>query len=157
MGPKCWRFSISPSNEYSGLIFFRIDWFPCCPKDSQESSPRPVQKHQSFRAQASLWSKSHIHTWLLEKPHGGIAQSCLTLCDCMDCSPPGSSVHGVFQARVLEWAAISFSRGSSPPRDWTLVSHIVDRHFTVWATREILKNHSFDYMDLCWQSNVSAF
>ena len=54
----------------------------------------------------------------------------------MDCSLPGSSVHGIFQARVLEWIAISFSRGSSQPRDWTQVSCIVDRRFTVWATRE---------------------
>ena len=58
-----------------------------------------------------------------------------SLCDPMDCSPLGSSVHGVFQARVLEWAAISFSRGSSQPRDRTWVSHIVDRRFTVWATK----------------------
>ena len=54
----------------------------------------------------------------------------------MDCSPPGSSVHGIFQARVLEWGAISFSRGSSRPRDQTWVSRVADRRFTVWATRE---------------------
>ena len=54
----------------------------------------------------------------------------------MDCSPPGSSVHGIFQARALEWVAISFSRGSSQPRDRTRVSHIAGRRFTVWATRE---------------------
>ena len=52
----------------------------------------------------------------------------------MDGSLPGSSVHGIFQARVLEWIAISFSRGSSQPRDKTRVSHIVDRRLTVWAT-----------------------
>ena len=51
----------------------------------------------------------------------------------MDCSLPGSSIHGIFQAIVLEWVAISFSRGSSPPRDWTRVSCIVGRRFTVWA------------------------
>ena len=45
-----------------------------------------------------------------------ITQSCLTLCDPMDCSPPGSSVPGIFQARILEWVAIAFSKGSSPPR-----------------------------------------
>ena len=56
----------------------------------------------------------------------------------MDCSLPGSSVYGIFQARVLEWIAISFSRGSSRPRDRTQVSHIVGTRFTVWATREIL-------------------
>ena len=65
-----------------------------------------------------------------------VTQSCPTLCDPIDCSLPGSSVHGIFQARVLEWIAISFSRGSSQPRDWTQVSCIVDRRFTVWATRE---------------------
>ena len=65
-----------------------------------------------------------------------VAQSCPTLCDPMDCSPPNSSVHGVFQARTLEWVAISFSRGSSRPRDWTRVSRIAGRHFTIWATRE---------------------
>ena len=59
-----------------------------------------------------------------------VAQSCPTLCDPMDCRLPGSSVHGIFQARILEWVAISFSRGSSWPRDQTWVSHIVGRHFT---------------------------
>ena len=53
-----------------------------------------------------------------------VAQSCPTLCDPMDCSPPGSSVHGIFQAWILEWVAISFSRGSSWPRDQTLISYI---------------------------------
>ena len=50
---------------------------------------------------------------------------------------PGSSVHGIFQARILEWIAISFSRRSSRPRDWTWISRIVGRCFTVWATREV--------------------
>ena len=59
------------------------------------------------------------------------------LCDPMDCSLPGSSVYGIFQARVLEWGALSFSRGSSRPRDRSQVCHIVGRHFTVWATRQI--------------------
>ena len=57
----------------------------------------------------------------------------------MDCSLPGSSVHGIFQAIVLEWIAISFSRWSSQPRDQTRVSRIVDRRFTIWATREVLR------------------
>ena len=56
----------------------------------------------------------------------------------MDCSLPGSSVHGIFQARVLEWGAIAFSRGSSWPRDWTQVSRIAGGRFTIWATREVL-------------------
>ena len=62
-----------------------------------------------------------------------VIQLCPTLCDPMDCRLPGSSVHGIFQARVLEWVAISFSRGSSQPRDRTQVC-TAGRHFTVWAT-----------------------
>ena len=57
------------------------------------------------------------------------------LCDPMDCNLPGS-IHEIFQARILEWVAISFSRGSSQPRDRTRVSRIVGRCFTFWATRE---------------------
>ena len=54
----------------------------------------------------------------------------------MDCSPPGSSVHGILQARTLEWVDISFSRGSSQPRERTRVSCIAGRRFILWATRE---------------------
>ena len=65
-----------------------------------------------------------------------VAQLCPTLSDPVDCSPPGSSVCGILQARVPEWVAISFSRGSSWPRDQTLVSHFAGRFVTIWATRE---------------------
>ena len=58
-----------------------------------------------------------------------IAQSDLTLCDPMDCSPPGSSVHGILQARILDWVVLPFSRESSRPRDQTLVSCIVGGFF----------------------------
>ena len=67
---------------------------------------------------------------------GVVTQSCPTLCNPMDCSPRGSSVHGIFQARMLEWVAISFSRGSSRPRDRTWVSCTAGRFVTIWATRE---------------------
>ena len=67
-----------------------------------------------------------------------VTQSCLTLCDPMDCGPPGSSVHGILQARILEWVAIPFFRGTSRPRDRTLVSCIAGRFFIVWATWEAL-------------------
>ena len=60
-----------------------------------------------------------------------VIQSCLTLCDSLDYSLPGSSVHGILQARILEWVAIPFSRGSSRPRDRTRVSCIACRFFTV--------------------------
>ena len=68
-----------------------------------------------------------------------VTQSCPTLCDPMGYGLPGSSVHGIFQARILEWVAISFSRGSSWPRDRTQVSCIAGRCFTLWATREVLQ------------------
>ena len=85
-----------------------------------------------------LYNKSYM-TLMKETEKGKwreVAQSCPTLCDLMDCSPPGSSVHWIFQAWILEWVAISFSRGSSRPRDRTLVSRIVGRCFTIQATRE---------------------
>ena len=79
--------------------------------------------------------------WLHEKEVevSKVAQSCPTLCDPKDCCLPGSSVHGIFQARVLEWVAIPFSRGSSWPRDWTYISYIsalAGKFFTTSATWE---------------------
>ena len=64
-------------------------------------------------------------------------------CDHMDCSLPGSFIHGIFQARVLEWVAISFSRGSFQSKDWTQVSLIAGRHSTVWATNASQRAHLF--------------
>ena len=78
----------------------------------------------------TLWVLPHYRQ-LLYHLSCEVTQLCPTLCDPMDCSLPGSSVHGIFQAMVLEWIAISFSRWSSRPRDWTRVSCIVDRCFTV--------------------------
>ena len=63
------------------------------------------------------------------------AQSCPTLCNPTDCSPPGSSVHGTLQARILEWVAMPSSRGFPQPRDWAQVSCIAGRFFAIWATR----------------------
>ena len=65
-----------------------------------------------------------------------LAQSCLTLPYSIDCGLPVSSVHGISQARILEWAAIPFSRGSSQPRDRTQFSCTASRFFTVCTTRE---------------------
>ena len=67
----------------------------------------------------SLWSEVKL------------SQSCPTLCDPMDCI-----VHGILQARILEWVAFPFSRGSSQPKDRTQVSHIAGGFFTIWTTRE---------------------
>ena len=60
-----------------------------------------------------------------------VAQSCPTLCNPMDCSPPDSSVHGILQARIVEWVAVPFSREPSQPRDLTQVSRIAGIFFTV--------------------------
>ena len=74
-----------------------------------------------------------------------VDQSCPTFCDPMDFSLSGSSVHGIFQASVLEWIAISFSRRSSRARNRTWVSRIAGKRFTVWATREAPK-HQYRYV-----------
>ena len=83
-----------------------------------------------------LWPFSPRCTWCIHISKSEVTQPCANLCNPMDCSLPGSYVHGIFQASVLEWVAISFSRGFSQPRDRTWVSCIAGRHFTVWATRE---------------------
>ena len=69
-----------------------------------------------------------------------VTQLCLTLCDLMDGSPPGSSVPGIIQARILEWVVLYSSRESSQPRDWSQVSCIASGCFTFWATREALSS-----------------
>ena len=68
-----------------------------------------------------------------------VTPSCLTLCDPMDCSPPGSSVHGILQARILEWVAIPFSRGSSQAKDRTWVSGTAGGLFTHLSHQNFLK------------------
>ena len=180
--PKYWSFSFtnSPSNEYSGLISFRLDWLDFLAV--QESLKSLLQKHSSKTSKAYFFIVQLLHPYiatgktiaLTRRTFVGnimsllfmlsrlvitflprnkclliswlqslqwfyeVAQSRLILCDPMDCSLPGSSVHGILQARVLEWVAFPFSRGSSQPWDWTQVSLIAGRHFTVWATREAL-------------------
>ena len=88
----------------------------------------------------ATWSQN-LGVWALvsQLPVPVVVESVshIWLCNPMDCSLPSSSVHGIFQAIVREWIAISLSRGSSLPRDWTRVSHILDRRFTIWATREV--------------------
>ena len=81
-----------------------------------------------------IWKNKYSSAWKNFKVL--VTWSCPTLCNLMDSSPPGSSVHGILQGRTLEWVAIPFSRGSSQPRDWIPISCIAGRFFTVWATRE---------------------
>ena len=110
---------------------------------SRESSWRRDRTHVSYVY--LLWLAGSLSLALPGKPLCIIfslqvkvkSLSCVQLCDPMDCSLPGSSVHWIFQARILGWFAISFSRRSSRPRVWTQISWIVGRCFTVWATREV--------------------
>ena len=100
---------------------------------AQESNPclphcRRILYQLSHKG-SPLTSKLYINIQKVKERE--VAQSCPTPCDPLGCSLPGSSVHGIFQAIILEWIAISFSRGSSQPRDQTRVSLVVDRRFTV--------------------------
>ena len=75
-------------------------------------------------------SRSITRAWYYSGCCCLVAESCLALCDPMDYNPSGSSVHGILPARILEWVATSFSRGSSQPRDWTQVSYLAGGFFT---------------------------
>ena len=80
--------------------------------------------------EASIYKSACLHAKSL--------QSCPTLCNPVDCSPQGSSVCNILLARILKWVAITFSRGSSWPRDRTRLFCIAGRFFTTWATRHCL-------------------
>ena len=115
-------------------------------------------------------SFSHIFPILIFHASAQSLQSCLTLCNSMDCSPPGSSVHGILPATILKWVAISFSRRSSWPRDWTCISciscigrqilyplsHWEASHETVFL--QITTSQDIDYI-LCsqrWRSSIKS-
>ena len=89
-------------------------------------------------------------TKLTQKLKVLVAQSHGTHCNPTDCSPPGSSVHGILQARIPEWVAIPFSKGSSQPRDQSWASHIAGKFFTVGATKEakLTQIHLFKLLTL---------
>ena len=99
-------------------------------------TPSPFNTGHTYRSEFSQRIEACCSSTPLKENENEGAQSCPTLCNPMDCSLPSFSVHGVFQAKILEWVAISFSRGSSQSRDGTQVSGIVGRCFTLWATRE---------------------
>ena len=108
-------------------IWLKVHWFKGCCGLVAKSCLTLLWAHGLYSPPRLLcpWDFPRILEWMNECE---IAQSCLTLCDPMDCSLPGFSVHGIFQAIVLEWIAISLSKGSSLPRDWTRVARI-DRWF----------------------------
>ena len=82
----------------------------------------------------SMGSQRVRHNWVTEQQQQ-ITQACLILCDRVDCSPPGSSVHGISQARILEWGAIFFFRGSSSPRIWIRISRTGRQILYRWTTQ----------------------
>ena len=110
----------------------------------------PLGKHQ-LQDQNTIWNMGIavvgkglqiLILYLYHMHEAKVAQSCLTLCDPMDCV-----VHGNLQARILEWVAVPFSRGSSQPRDWTQVSCIAGGFFTSWATGAAHHMHDTSIID----------
>ena len=86
------------------------------------------------------WKIPHVSTKTQESQinqSSSVAQSRPTLCDPMDCNSPSSSIHGIIQARILEWVTMPISRGSSQPKDWIQVSLIAGGFFTTWGTKEV--------------------
>ena len=99
--------------------------------------------HCRFLINCVILSSNFIYTLVFIIKTFKVAQSHLTLCNPIDCSLTGSSVHGILQAKILEWVAILFSRGSSWPRNWAWVSCTAGRFFTIWATRENLLSPTY--------------
>ena len=95
--------------------------------------------NSSFAFLFRMYSGCLQRSWVWGFAGSEVTQSCPTLCDPMDCRLPGSSIYGIFQAGILEWVAISFSRRSSQHRDHTQVSRIAGRFFIIWVTREALR------------------
>ena len=160
--PKYWSFSFSiiPSKEHPGLISFRMDWLDLL---AVQGTLKSLLQHHSSKASilrpSAFFTVQLSHPYMTTGKTIPLTrwtfvgkvmsllfnmlsrlvvtfppQWCPTLCDPIDHSPPGSSVHGILQARILEWTAIPFSRESSQTRDRTQVSCTACRFFTIWAT-----------------------
>ena len=142
--PKYWNFSfsMSPSNEYSGLISFRMGLVgsPCSPRDPQESSPAPQFKSINSSVLSFLYSPTltSIHM----KVKTTVSQLCPTLCDPKDC------IRGILYAIILEWVAFPFSRGSSQPRDRTQVSCMTTEK-TIALTRWTFVDEVMSLLFIC--------
>ena len=134
---------------------------------SKYASFQPVQwtRHESkalpsnpraYISHATKQQGSHCFLWMIVCLRTQSLQSCPTLCNTVDCSPPGSSVHWILQARILEWVAMPSYRGSSPPRNRTQVSClscITGRYFTYWATWEAPVNDYVDLINYPWNKS----
>ena len=107
-----------------------------------------MKKKFAFELSSGLLT-SRTYIWYDEEDE--VAQSCPTLCDPVDCNLLGFCVHGILQARILEWIATSFSRGSSRPRDRTRVSRVGGRRFNLWAIREALGTWTDSFFFWTWE------
>ena len=123
---RSFSFNISPSNEHSGLISFRMNWLDLLAVQGtlKSLSSTTVQKHQFFGAQLSLQAQLRRNGKDCRVHCCSATQSCPALLQPVDCSPPGSFIRGISQARILDRVAISFSRGFSQSRDQTHISCI---------------------------------
>ena len=132
-------------------------WLIGCNESDVAAVLSPGHKGLALFCAFVLRNLSPPYAWAWEPAWGDnvcmSAQSCLTLCDPMDCSPPTSSVHGIFQARIIEWVAISYSRGSSWSRDQTHISWVscIGRWILYYcATWEALKGR--DHIQNMWEN-----
>ena len=154
VGSKCSRERDEPLIRREVAKHVTSDWEKLWPSRQKDGPQTWQQGHQGSRTDLQqgdentrglahceevvtyyVLRKDKIKTWH-EVLLGSAAQPCLTLCNAMDCSPPGSSVPGISQARRLEWVAMPSSRGSSWPRDWTRVSCTGRRILYRWAAGE---------------------
>ena len=131
-----------PGSSSLGIFQAKILEWVAISFSRRSSRPRDQTRISCFPGRFfTIWA-----TWEPILPHRKKkvkVKSFLTLCDHMDCSLPGSFIHGIFQARILEWVAISFSRRSSWPRDQSVVSCTADGFFNTWATRENQKQANY--------------
>ena len=101
---------------------------------------RSLQRRLYIQHTGVLFSTGRLNTPSCDSVKVLVTQSFQLFVTPMDCSLLGSSVHGILQARILEWVAVPFSRGPSRPRDQTWVSCIASKFFTIWATSEVLSS-----------------
>ena len=121
-----------------------------------------LQTKGSDMANAAFWERRlyrctcywvQVHTTCMKSESAVlVAHSCPTLCNAVDSRLWGSSLHGILQARIMEWIPVSYSRGSSQPRNQTHVSLIAGEFFTFWATREaiLLHDRQINWETRCW-------
>ena len=152
---------------HSSTLAWRIPWREEPGRLQSMGSQRVGHDWVTSLSLFTFWSKSSSMSSKLKdcyKSESKVSQSCSTLCGPMGCRLPDSSVHGIFQAKVVEWVAISFFRGSSLSRDWTQVSLTTGRLFTVWTTGEAISQKNlpikfvttWDVSLICWPWSLNG-